>query len=43
MSEENKKDYPCPNCETDKPEFRQPCPNPDCGYEDKRISETAKK
>ena len=35
MSEEKeKKDYPCPSCEEDKPGYREPCPK--CGYEDKK-------
>lgn len=43
MSEEKnqEKEYPCPSCETDKPEFRQPCP--ECGYEDKTIDESYRK
>jgi len=34
MAEENK-EYPCPNCDTDKPAYREPCP--DCDYIDKGI------
>lgn len=29
------KEYNCPNCDNDKPEYREPCPK--CEYEDKKI------
>ena len=38
MPEEKKKDdnYSCPNCETEKPAFREECP--ECRYEDKKVN-----
>ncbi len=35
-SQTQEKDYSCPNCGSDKEEFRDECP--DCGYQDKKIS-----
>ena len=38
MTQEDKQ-YICPNCEHDKPDYREQCP--DCGYEDKKAKEQA--
>lgn len=35
------KGYGCPNCEEEKPEYREPCP--ECGYDDKKIEGIEKK
>lgn len=37
MINKKEQDYTCPNCEEDKPIYREPCPN--CEYEDKKIEE----
>ena len=38
VKEQNKeKEYTCPNCDADKPEYRETCP--DCDYEDKGIDD----
>lgn len=37
MNKDKEKEYPCPNCEADKPNYREQCP--ECGYEDKRIGD----
>ena len=34
--DDKKPDYACPNCEEDKPGYRESCP--DCGYEDKKVN-----
>ncbi len=34
------KEYQCPNCDEDKPEYRETCP--ECGYADKRIGNRVK-
>lgn len=31
----SKREYQCPNCDADKPEFREPCP--ECDYDDKKM------
>ena len=42
MTEEKKdKEYTCPNCGADKPDYREPCP--ECGYEDKKAPPCEKK
>lgn len=33
MNKEEEKEYPCPNCESDKDDYRGRCP--ECEYEDK--------
>lgn len=35
------KEYPCPNCDADKPEYREPCP--ECDYADKRMGDRKEK
>lgn len=35
------KQYICPNCDQEKPDYRERCPN--CGYEDKKAKEQSKK
>ena len=34
MKLKEEKDYPCPNCDEDKPDYRGRCP--ECDYEDKK-------
>jgi len=38
--QKNNKEYQCPNCEADKPEYREPCP--ECDYEDKTLYKSSK-
>jgi predicted ATP-dependent serine protease len=35
------KEYPCPSCDEDKPDFRGECP--DCGYTDKKLGNSSEK
>lgn len=37
MNKKFTKEYECPNCEEDKSDFRERCPNPNCNYEDKTL------
>lgn len=39
--DDKKPDYACPNCEEDKPAYREPCP--DCGYDDKKVDNSKNK
>ena len=37
----NEKEYNCPCCDEEKPDFRGTCP--DCGYEDKKVTPSNEK
>ena len=37
----DEKEYQCPNCDADKPEYREPCP--ECEYEDKKADGVERK